>query len=193
MDGPFNNFVKFDSKVSSLGLIFDLKWQFLNFKAVYFKMVKIMISCLSFFFLHESAIKYLHHRCAYLDVSLYSFILSSPRVIYQRVTQTALIVHCFTHTTEGGKKLVQQVIGEPVFTEAAHLLHGYCVCEEVGRLSLALQVLRRGHEAFPRVCDHCLRCWIYCMQSVVEMSKRTVHVEEPVRPLSSHLFRVQRP
>lgn len=136
-------------------------------------------------------INYLHHRCAYLDVSLYSFTLSPLRVIYQRVTQTALIVHCFTHTREE-KKLVQQVICEPVFSEAAHLLHGYCVCEEVGRLSLALQVLGRGHEVFPRVCDHCLRCWIYWMQSVVEMSKRTVHVEEPVRPVSSHLFRVQR-
>lgn len=39
-----------------------------------------------------------------MDVSLYSFTLSSPRVIYQRVTQTALIVHCFTHTREEKKK-----------------------------------------------------------------------------------------
>lgn len=56
------------------------------------------------FSLNESAINYLHHRCAYLDVSLYSFILSSPRVIYQRVTPTSLIVHCFTHTREEKKK-----------------------------------------------------------------------------------------
>lgn len=101
--------------------------------------------------------------------------------------------HCPLVRTQGRKKkLVQQVICEPVFTEAAHLLHGYCVCEEVGRLSLALQVLGRGHEVFPRVCDLCLRCWIYWMQTVVEMSKRTVYVEEPVRPVSSHLLGVQR-
>lgn len=129
--------------------------------------------------------------CLFGCLSLYSFILSSPMVIYQTLTQTALIVHCFTHKG-GKKKLVQQVICEPVFTEAAHLLHGYCVCEEVGRLSVALQVLGRGHEVFPRVCDLCLRCWIYWMQTVVEMSKRTVYVEEPVRPLSSHLLGVQR-
>lgn len=126
-------------------------------------------------------------------MSLFIHLLSPPQGSFTKEWPRPHSLSTVSHTQgRKKKKLVQQVICEPVFSEAAHLLHGYCVCEEVGRLSLALQVLGRGHEVFPRVCDHCLRCWIYWMQSVVEMSKRTVHVEEPVRPVSSHLFRVQR-
>lgn len=44
--------------------------------------------------------------------------------------------HCpLFNTQAGGGELVQQVICEPVFSEADHLLRGYCVSEEVSRWS----------------------------------------------------------
>lgn len=69
-----------------------------------------------------------------LCLSLYSFILSSPTVIYLILTQTALIVHCLTQ--KGGNWSSKLFVSLCSVRQAAHLLHGYCVCEEVSRLSL---------------------------------------------------------
>lgn len=79
------------------------------------------------------------------------------------LTQTALIVHCLTH--KRGGELVQQVICEPVFSEADSAPTARILRLRGGQslVFLAFQILGRGHEAFPCVCDPSLRCWIYWM------------------------------
>lgn len=71
-----------------------------------------------------------------VSVALFIYSLLSNGENYLILTQTALIVHCLTHKGGGRNWSSKLFVSRCWVRQAALLLHGYCVCEEVSRLSL---------------------------------------------------------
>lgn len=122
------------------------------------------------------------------------FCLFPQRIIYLMLTHFTFIVHCVSLGQTGPASSFWASAYWGSYWSASVPARTLRLWRQWSLLfSRRLKVLGHRHEVFRGVCDDLfLRCRIYWMQDLVQMSEWPVYAEKPMCPLSSHLLGVQR-